>query len=71
MANPNGTLTPAYGRDYKTKKEILADWEAGKDFVLNTYNGGGYVNKTAYTAPYSITVRYKRNQNVTVIKVKA
>jgi hypothetical protein len=28
------TLTPAYGRDYKSKKAVLADWEAGKDFII-------------------------------------
>jgi hypothetical protein len=26
------TVTPAYGRDYKTQKEAKADWDAGKDF---------------------------------------
>lgn len=25
-------LTPAYGRDYRSKKALLADWSAGKDF---------------------------------------
>jgi hypothetical protein len=25
-------LTPAYGRDYKSKSEVLKDFEAGKDF---------------------------------------
>lgn len=29
------SLTPAYGRDYKSKAGILADWNAGKDFILN------------------------------------
>ena len=29
------TLTPAYGRDYKSKKALLADWDAGKDFIIN------------------------------------
>jgi hypothetical protein len=23
---------PAYGRDYKSKEAVLADWKAGKDF---------------------------------------
>lgn len=31
----NYTLTPAYGRDYKSKAALLADWHAGKDFVIN------------------------------------
>lgn len=26
------TLIPAYGRDYKSKAEVLKDWKAGKDF---------------------------------------
>jgi hypothetical protein len=38
------TLTPAYGRDYKSKKELLADLNSGKDFVLNSFDGTGYVN---------------------------
>jgi len=28
------TLIPAYGRDYKSKKEVIADFEANKDFVI-------------------------------------
>lgn len=28
------TLTPAYGRDYKTAKQAKADWKAGKDFII-------------------------------------
>ena len=27
-------LTPAYGREYKTKAEALAAWEEGKDFKI-------------------------------------
>ena len=26
------TVLPAYGRDYKNKDAVLADWLAGKDF---------------------------------------
>lgn len=29
------TLTPAYGRDYKSKKEVIAAFNAGKDFIYN------------------------------------
>ena len=29
------TLTPAYGRDYKTKSALLADFEANRDFILH------------------------------------
>ena len=37
-----GTLTPAYGRDYKTKKEVIKDFRAGKDFKFNHFNGSVY-----------------------------
>ena len=37
------TLIPAYGRDYKSLKEVIADFEAGKDFkiadVSSRWNG--------------------------------
>ena len=28
------TLTPAYGRDYKSAKAAKADWRAGKAFII-------------------------------------
>ena len=37
------TLTPAYGRDYKNKKDVEADWTNRKDFMIasigHLYNG--------------------------------
>jgi len=70
------TLQPAYGRDYKSKKEILADLEAGKDFIVaDMFSGfaGSYVNKPQLVEAgiRSVTVRYKQNRSVTVIPVKA
>ena len=32
------TVIPAYGRDYKSKKALLADWHNGKDFYIVTFN---------------------------------
>lgn len=29
------TVTPAYGRDYRSAKAAKADWKAGKDFIIN------------------------------------
>lgn len=31
-------LSPAYGRDYKSKKAVLADWDANKDFIIENWN---------------------------------
>jgi hypothetical protein len=28
------TLIPAYGCDYKSAKEVKADWKSGKDFII-------------------------------------
>ena len=30
------TLTPPYGRDFRSAKEAEAAWKAGKDFILHT-----------------------------------
>lgn len=27
-------VVPAYGRDYKSQKAVLDDWNAGKDFLI-------------------------------------
>jgi len=40
-------LTPAYGRDYKSKSKIMADLKAGKDFILHdefSRWNGKYIN---------------------------
>ena len=46
---------PAYGRDYKSKAAVLADWQAGKDF----YTYFGYVSiRSTESMPNQIWVRY-------------
>ena len=27
-------VTPAYGRDYRSKRTLMTDWKAGKDFIM-------------------------------------
>ena len=29
------SVFPAYGRDYKSRAALIADWQAGKDFNSN------------------------------------
>lgn len=36
------TLTPAYGRKYASSEAMMADWNAGKDFLIDT--NGPYAN---------------------------
>lgn len=54
-------LTAAYGRTYKSRKEVLADFEADKDFVAQPE--GRYVNRSQLVQlGYSeANVRYGKN----------
>lgn len=68
------TLTPAYGKDYKSKKEIEADLLAGKDFVARSYNApDSYINleQLQSIGIASVDVRYKRETAVCVVKLSA
>ena len=69
------TLLPAYGRDYKSKKEIEADFAADKDFVVADISSpwdGKYVNRTQLveSGQKQVNVRYKQQRSVAVIKVQ-
>jgi len=68
------TVVPAYGRDYKSKKEVEAAWNADKDFIVQDMMSrwdGSSVNKSDAKSMgiKSVTIRYKQLRNVTVIKV--
>lgn len=56
------TLTPAYGRDYKSKKEVEKAIKENKDFVLNDptspYNGR-YCSPTDFMKQ-DVTFRYAK-----------
>ena len=39
-------VLPAYGRDYKNKKEILKDYLDNKDFEVSDISNKGKINKT-------------------------
>ena len=67
------TLTPAYGRDYKSAKDVKADWDANKDFVIADIFGGNCglpVNKEQLVGKsITVNIRYANEAKVTVIKV--
>ena len=61
------TLTPAYGRDYKSAKAVKADYYGGKDFTFhqvgNRYDGTkcscrDFIGK-------AVILRYNRDRRVT------
>lgn len=67
------TVVPAYGRDYKSAKEVKTAWAEGKDFLICDFFSpfdGKYVNKDDAPKGETINVRYKRKTCVCPIKVK-
>lgn len=68
------TVTPAYGRDYKSLKAAKADWEADKDFQMQP--SGQYINRAQAVAEPSLRgstlqVRYKKLTQIgTLEKIK-
>jgi hypothetical protein len=69
------TLVPSYGRDYKSKKAVQADWDAGKDFTINQFghpDDGRQINKqdAASTPGVTYNVRYNSLRSVHPIKIK-
>jgi hypothetical protein len=56
-------LVPAYGRDYKTKSAVLADWLEEKDFTIAEY-GHPYdtkpCNRQQTTDREQVWIRYDR-----------
>jgi hypothetical protein len=66
-------VTPAYGRDYKSAKEVIAAWNEGKDFLIASIDSGyagSYINKDDAHEGDVILLRYKRLTQVTPVKVK-
>lgn len=65
------SLFPAYGRDYKNKKDLLADWNAGKDFktVHGQYTS---VDETRFLKELGITAvifYYTKRMKVHMVKL--
>lgn len=55
-------LTPAYGRDYNSKDAVLADYHAGKDFMMQPQ--GCYCSKRDMTDDCLIKFRYSKLRKV-------
>ena len=54
------TVSPAYGRDYKSAKAALADWADDKDFVIESVgrDQGRFINR-ADAEQYGATVNIR------------
>lgn len=68
------TLTPAYGADYKSKKEVQAAFDADKDFVIADIShpdSGRYCNRADLLKSEShVMIRYAGLRKVVRIDVK-
>ena len=60
------TLTPAYGRDYKNKKEVLADYKNGKDFIYAPT--GQYCSNRDFLPHQTVMLRYDKLKKITQAK---
>jgi len=62
------TVTPAYGRDYKSAKAAKADWLANKDFIVqNVFSpwDGKAINKAdADASGYKVNIRFDNNRKI-------
>jgi hypothetical protein len=68
------TLTPAYGRDYRSKKAAIDDFEANKDFILNDitdqYDGKPCNKSDLIKAGIKqVMIRYKKLTMITPVQV--
>ena len=67
------TVSAAYGRDFKSKKEILNYWNSNKDFQnLGINNTSSYINKEdakKFKVGF-LNVRYRNLRNIAVINVR-
>ena len=64
-------VSAAYGRDFKSKKEILNYWNSNRDFQNLGIQQTGYINKQdakRFKVGY-LNVRYKNLMNIAVIDV--
>lgn len=62
------SVIPAYGRDYKSAKAVKADWEAGKDFLIQDIQESGYISKADKPDNVTLNIRYSKLTKVVVIK---
>ena len=63
-------LSPAYGRDYKSAKAALSDWDANLDFIIENFGhpyAGKPMNKEQVTGE-TINIRYDSMRKVCVPK---
>jgi hypothetical protein len=67
-------IIPAYGRDYKSAKAVISDFDLNKDFRvcdISDRNDGKYVNKTDLQSigVKTVFIRYARLSRITEARI--
>lgn len=62
-------LVPAYGREYKTKAEVIEAFNANKDFLGDYQLGFQLINKEQIPKPSVVNLRYKKSRFITQVKI--
>ena len=67
------TLTPAYGRDYKNKQDVINDFNNDLDFIINDFSSpwdGKSANKNDLKGYYkSVKIRYNKLQKIIIVNL--
>jgi len=65
-------LTPAYGRDYKSKKALLEDFDNNKDFIVHFAQRTTLINKSQIVAEEwaQVQFRYGKMRKTFIHEVK-
>jgi hypothetical protein len=67
MSRCSFNLTPAYGRSYNSKKAVLADYNAGKDFISQP--DGRYCNIDDIAKALATFVQVRYGKGLTKVMV--
>ena len=67
-------LVPAYGRDYKSRAEVIKDFNENKDFIIADISSrwdGKPCNKADLIreGEDKVTIRYSKLQKVAVVEI--
>ena len=57
-------ISPAYGRDYKSKAAAIDDFNKGLDFRYHGFDGGAYCSIRDFVPGTIVNIRYKKLQLV-------
>lgn len=64
------TVSPAYGRDYKSKAEATAAFAEGQDFKMESLGQGGtYCSARDFEHGVWVSIRYEKMTKITNYRI--